>query len=615
MEDGVEEVSSSLDLSNFAGAEANFSTQELDRLLQSSQSQSAGASNVGEEAFNDILLDGSKDDGALEHKADDALADGAKKYLMYSYTEVDGVTPDVPSTDAESMVQEGGTDRVTPDPPRAGQKLTVEEDGTDLKDVNRFRRGHVVIDRDWLMCHEARKFKHRLVMYDDGTETLELRLPRNSAVQTLGVFTCGEQSYAPDDEIGRFVGSLLRQGPKDIVDQHPLYKEYGMEAEVDDTVYHVVPGRNYAFGLMHFVNGADYDAGDGPGPNVTAKVEHGVDDNKVSIIFKALVDIGPETELLVNYGSEYYEDRLTEKDLELTKDCIYYGPDNKLDVCDKEFYYARDFDKPWHTLAWRKAKIQDDELREYLDQVVELGCSRDNHWARIEREMVDESPMRSPFFLAAHQDLNEVIVATEPKNIQAIIENPSMTGRLMCKFATFVALVNHRQNHNYSPGLANVLYKVYTKALDMSSTGDDVAQRWFVHYKLGLVVFSMAYGTLQTEDETVGPEVTLTKKLCEMAKRHLAQALDLYPSKGEVAIQIEKCQNYMNSVEVEDLRNDSPKVDRVKNYNQKGMTFKEEVTKPDKSDSKRKKSASTGSEQLKRTRSNLVTDLLQELRF
>ena len=244
---------------------------------------------------------------------------GAKKYLMYSCTGVDEVAPNVPSTDEESMVEEGGTDRVTTDLPHAGQRLTVEEDGTDLEDVDRFRRGHVVIDRDWLMCHEARKFKHRLVMYDDGKETLELRLPQDSLMQTLGVFTCGKQSYAPDDKIGRFVGSLLRQGTKDIVDQHPLYKEYGMEAEVDDTVYHVVPGSNYAFGLMHFVNGADYKPGDGRKANVTAEVEHDVNDNKVSIIFKALEDIKPETELLVNYGSEYYGDRLTEDDLELTK--------------------------------------------------------------------------------------------------------------------------------------------------------------------------------------------------------------------------------------------------------------------------------------------------------
>ena len=539
--------------------------------------------------FGDVVVTAKDlDDVLTEAGAGKTLDDdSAKKKLMYSCTRVNGVEPDLP------------TDQI----------LQVEENGTDSADVDTFRRGHVVIDRDWLMCHEARKNNHRLVMYNEGKEKLELRLTDDSTVQTLGVFTCDGQSYAAGEEIGCFVGSLLEQKEDDIVDRHPLYQEYGMEAEVGGKRYHVVPGSNYAFGLMHFVNAADYDAGDGQEPNVTATVKHGAD-RKVSIIFKTKVAIGPNTELLVNYGSEYYGDRLTERDLELTKNCLYYGPDNKWDACDKVFYdfVGRDVDK---------------RIREKAHNLghVPYSGEKDNNWALLDLAPYDgEAPMRSPFFLEANADLNSVIESSpkdpvngsRTKTVEAIIDNPSMNAILLCKFAAFVALVNHGQRKNYSPGLANVLYKVYMKALDNSSKRYP-AQRCFVHYKLGLVLFSMALGLLQTEDgSSAGEAAMVTNKLCQMAQRHFAQALPLANRsfQHKMVEQITRCENYVSSKQLDDLRNP----DAVSRYNEKGITFRKTVMNQD---SKRKTATPPLQQQRKAKATKMLSSLLQldALRF
>ena len=603
-----------------AGAGGTLEFSASDTMANRSAGSEAGAGGTLESSASDTMANRSAGSeagagGTLESSASDTMAnrsagseagaggtlddDSAKKKLMYSCTRVDRRKPDLP------------TDQI----------LQVEENGTDLAKVNKFRRGQVIIDRDWLMCHEARKNNHRLVMYHEAPgddldqPTLELRLTDDSTVPTLGVFTCDGQSYAAGKKIGRFVGSLLDQGDLDIVDQHPLYEVYGMEAEVGGKRYHVVPGSNYAFGLMHFVNAADYDAGNVRTPNVTAYVEHG-EDGKVSIIFKAKKAIGPKTELLVNYGSEYYGDRLTARDLKFTENCLYYGPDNKWDACDKVFYdfVGRNVDK---------------RIREKAHNLghVPYSGEKDNNWALLDLAPYDgEAPMRSPFFLEANADLNSVIESSpkdpvngsRTKTVEAIIDNPSMNAILLCKFAAFVALVNHGQKKNYSPGLANVLYKVYMKALDKSSKRYP-AQRCFVHYKLGLVLFSMALGMLPKKDErlaggdpTMDEAETLTIKLREMAKRHFAQALPLANRsfQHKMVEQITRCEKYVSSKQLDDLRNP----DAVSKYNENGITFRKTVMNQD---SKRKTATPPLQQQGKAKATKMLSSLLQldALRF
>ena len=416
------------------------------------------------------------------------------------------------STGTKDLPKEGKTD-ITPHTP---------------KRVGEYLRDQFIIDRDWLTNHESRTDKHRLVMLGgDGTSELyelkglpfdplkpEIDKANDPVRRVLGVFSL--RSYKVDDVIGQFVGSVLdiaKEGYRDLVDGDHLALAYGMEWEKDGRAYHVVPGHNYAFQLMHFVNASDWNGQDG-----TANVEaRPISIGGMPVLqFYACQSITRGQELLCKYGKLYYKNQIPappgprvgagvdafvltqaeRRGITGFDDLMYGGP--VTDACDDAFFeHAMEGkDTPYrnHEKFYNKFKHPPTNnlytVRQPDDDPV-TGTL-----ARVDGTDDDDKNKRQILFLQIHEDLRDALIGRNgvPKDAQASLKK--LEGAdvvLLCKFGALVALANRSGDGKKGPmpKVGAVLHNVYARALAHVNPRDKLV-RCYLHHKMFLVLQGMA---------------------------------------------------------------------------------------------------------------------------